>query len=410
MNNEFDNKLEISKNITLEDGTKITPKEIADSLNNLLENTKNKTVSKERRIYLEAYYRSKIVKLNKKIEIETTPREQQSNESDKEYKIYLNEYFNVTLKRNTKFFPGTAIAIPRIKREQESEQNYKDYLETYYKMVFPNKKIDLEEINKEVKKIESGITEDKSDEIIDILNESKYEKTNQKDTQKVEMPSKEKPKKVTKRIKTAIKKTIQATLFAGALLLATMGLGGHNKKDINNSPNNNYSIEYETDKQLDSTTNNIANDYNNYVDEDTMNQIDLMLNETNDKISTPTVGDIINIKNGVNYYYDSLGSNPVGTVGNEYTKEGNYIVDALSIVNKNNEAVAVTYDGGMSLEKLSELYNIDLTSEEFKINYHFSDNETLELKHGTANQKGWVAYDQNNYDKQSNIIENERSK
>lgn len=373
----------------LEDGTKVTPKDIADAFNRLVKTTKTKPLSEEREIYLEAYYRSHLKDVTK--ETDKTPRKQMSTESDAEYKIYLTEYYNILKEDNIKYIQNSDVPLPRYRKLYETDEHYNKYLEVYYGMVLTNKK-------------EIFLLEDKSKDV--LLLEQKPDI--KKEQPPLTPPKKEESHQVIKRKPSKLKRLVKTVLFAGALLFSVMGTklnlnkGEHipsdlldqNKitQDINNNENNN--------------SNKKAQEEDKIIDQDINNQIDQMLNDNEEnKNSTVTVGDIINLNSGVNYYYNSLGDTPMGTVGNSYTQPGNYIVDALSIVDTNNELVAVTYDGGISLEKLAEQYGIDLSSGKYKINYHFSDNESLELLNGTANQKGWVTYEKENYNKQGNILD-----
>ena len=394
----------------LEDGTKVTPKDIADAFNRLVKTTKTKPLSEEREIYLEAYYRSHLKDATKGTD--KTPRKQMSTESDAEYKIYLTEYYNILKENNIKYIQNSDIPLPRYRKPYETDEHYNKYLEVYYGMVLTNKKeiFLLEDKSKttsqlsiENKKEVPLLLEDKSKDVLLLEQKPDIEK----EQPPLTPPKKEESHQVIKRKPSKLKRLVKTVLFAGALLFSVMGTklnlnkGEHipsdlldqNKitQDINNNENNNSNKKAQEDK---------------IIDQDINNQIDQMLNHNEEnKNSTVTVGDIINLNSGVNYYYNSLGDTPMGTVGNSYTQPGNYIVDALSIVDTNNELVAVTYDGGISLEKLAEQYGIDLSSGKYKINYHFSDNESLELLNGTANQKGWVTYEKENYNKQGNILD-----
>lgn len=373
----------------LEDGTKVTPKDIADAFNRLVKTTKTKPLSEEREIYLEAYYRSHLKDVTK--ETDKTPRKQMSTESDAEYKIYLTEYYNILKEDNIKYIQNSDVPLPRYRKPYETDEHYNKYLEVYYGMVLTNKK-------------EIFLLEDKSKDVLLLKQKPDIEK----EQPPLTPPKKEESHQVIKRKPSKLKRLVKTVLFAGALLFSVMGTklnlnkGEHipsdlldqNKitQDINNNENNNSNKKVQEEDKI--------------IDQDINNQIDQMLNDNEEnKNSTVTVGDIVNLNSGVNYYYNSIGDTPMGTVGNSYTQPGNYIVDALSIVDTNNELVAVTYDGGISLEKLAEQYGIDLSSGKYKINYHFSDNESLELLNGIANQKGWVTYEKENYNKQGNILD-----
>ena len=406
----------------LQDDTKITPKKVSQAIENLIQETKNKPLSEDREIYLEAYYRSILPKQTTYEYVNHVPRKQLSNESDKEYKIYIEEYYNVYNSETIKYIENTNIPMPRYRKPYETDEHYNKYLEVYYNMVFtPKDKKEevhlLEDKSPVVPLIEDKsqpipLLEDKNSEILMLEDksqltppENKIEKNNITITNP---PIKKEKQVVKKRKKSKLKKLIKTIAFAATLLVSIITA---QKKTSEFYIPEEYNNAIGTEKEADDDINNNKKDEedtqkNNesIIDDDTMNQIDEMLKEKTEKV-VPTVGDIVNIKEGQKFSYTSLGDVPSGTVGNKYTQPGEYIVDALSIVDSYNNLVAVTYSGGTSLDKFAEQYGVDLESGKYKVNYHFSNNDNLELLNGTADQRGWSTYDENNYDKVRNVME-----
>lgn len=400
----------------LQDDTIITPKKVAEAIDNLIEETKNKPLSEDREIYLEAYYRSMLPKQTTYEYVNHLPRKQLSNESDKEYKIYIEEYYNVYNSETIKYIENTNIPMPRYRKPYETDEHYNKYLEVYYNMVFAPKEKKEESYILEDKTNKIPLLEDKNNEILMLEDKSLLQTQateNQTKEDKIDStipPIKEEKKIVKKRKKSRLKKLIKTIAFAATLLVSILTT---QKKTSEYFVPKEYSNVIETEKETtDNKNNNNIKEHNDnikennesVINEDTINQIDEMLNEQVEK-SIPTVGDIVNLKNGQVFYHTSLGNGPTGTVGNKYTQPGEYIVDALSIVDLNNNLVAVTYSGGTSLDKLAEQYGINLESGKYKVNYHFSDNDSLELLNGTANQRGWSKYNENDYHKVRNILE-----
>lgn len=421
-------------NFQLQDKTIITPKKVSEAIEDLIQKTKNKPLDEDREIYLEAYYRSVLpVKTNYE-NVVHIPRKQLSNESDKEYEIYMNEYYNVYQTETIKYIENTNIPMPRYRKPYETDEHYNKYLEVYYNMVFPQKekKNDtpylLEDKKKtslllEDKQAVIPLLEDKNSSILMIEDKKNYNmplddkqqlllKTTKDSTPLLEdksnnnsvapVPPINKEKQIVKKRKQSkLKKLIKMIAFAATLLVSVLTT---QKKTSEFSMPDDYKPVIENTDNNYNNNNDANSDKESMIDDDTLNQIDEMLNEKEEKV-IPTVGDIVNLKEGQKFSYTSLGDGPSGTVGNKYTQPGEYIVDALSIVDSNNNLVAVTYSGGTSLDKLAEQYGVDLESGKYKVNYHFSNNDNLELLNGTADQRGWSTYDENNYDKVRNVIE-----
>lgn len=130
----------------LQDKTIITPKKVSKAIEDLIEKTKNKPLDEDREIYLEAFYRSILPRKRNYENVNPLPRKQLSNESDKEYEIYMNEYYNVYQTETIDYIIGTDIPMPRYRKTYETDEHYNKYLAVYYNMVLPPKEKKTEEI------------------------------------------------------------------------------------------------------------------------------------------------------------------------------------------------------------------------------------------------------------------------
>lgn len=320
------------------------------------------------------------------------PRDRKINETNEEYNKYLENYYE-------KYFPtktpdtkkekihNTETLKPRNRTPYETDEHYNKFLSEFYEKRFPTK------VNETKDELISNTNINKPRDREPYEDNKYYEKSLENYYDK-SFPKKETHKIVaTKKCKNH--KFLKRLLTGAILTLAGLGIipmfTGKDKKNVENN-----------------VRTNIEQSINNDDDQEIQDMVNEIVQKEVAKKRNATVGDVIKLKEGTVFYSDSQKASPKGEIGSKYSDEDNkYIVDAVSIIDKNtNEILAVSYDGGTSTRDLIEQNN--LNPHKIQKMYHISKNENeLKLTDGDAKQRGWVHFDKDNYNFKKNIVETE---
>lgn len=390
---------------------------IKNSLNNLyisgtdIKNPKKRNEFRDDKQYwdyLKNYYKNSLPSIDKIEELfkngNIQPRKRLDNETDEEYNIYIDEYYNriMELRNETiksenqphivadnQYIPGTTILKPKDRYDIEQEgiyDSYEEYLAEYYKKVFnrddKDEKIPGRQINMPRDR-KLNETEEQYQAFLE-----KYYKENVVPVPKMAYSQGKKHKVIATRENQKHKYYMKVFTAITLIVIGIASfLGIRSSKHKSGSMDNRYQKGIERSVEDVSTT-------GENLQQEIQRDVDQILNKGR-KVSTPTIADTIHLKQGTKYYYDAQKSKPTGTIGNKFSPTSSkYKVDGIALINKkDNSLIKARFGNKLSAKKMMKIYGVE--KDDCRVMYHISRNHKTGEK--LSNQRGWIEFHKNNY-------------